>query len=372
MSFASMGALLPRDFLERQPKRWQKSQRKRRVLGTLKKMKAKREKLEQRVVEQAQRDAGIDSRKRRDSTDRMTKEVASDAPAPPAPVLQSHSTPIGPHARGFWAAELAPFQALVVKLPEGVELCLLRATIKASNTVGNGTRHAEGSTRSAVRCRTPAHKEPTTLCVLEPLHSETCGLNALFSSADRGVAVAVEGPDVVHVIGCYVRPGGAVLGESSRANGAAASHSPQPPPQPPPSQAVAAPSKAAPAAPKLVELAEGLKYTDVKAGKGRRAARGNRLAVKYVGLAPNSRAAGGWSQFDDNGGRPFHFVVGDGEVIRGWDMGLIGMRQGGTRRLVIPHQLGYGEGGAGPVPPRATLIFEVTLLNVTGGGGGGD
>ena len=57
-------------------------------------------------------------------------------------------------------------------------------------------------------------------------------------------------------------------------------------------------------------------------------------------------------------------TVGDGEVIRGWDLGLVGMRCGGTRRLVVPPALGYGERGAGPIPPRATLIFEITLLNV--------
>ena len=76
MSSASMGALLPRDFLERQPKRWQKSQRKRRVLGTLRKIKAKREKLEQKVYEQAQRDAGIDLHY---DTKRAAKEPPSKA-----------------------------------------------------------------------------------------------------------------------------------------------------------------------------------------------------------------------------------------------------------------------------------------------------
>ena len=95
---------------------------------------------------------------------------------------------------------------------------------------------------------------------------------------------------------------------------------------------------------------------------GQRAARGNKLTVKYVGLAPGS--GGEFRQFDSNGGKSFSFTLGDGEVIRGWDAGLLGMRQGGTRRLVVPPELGYGERGAGPVPPRATLIFEIDLLNV--------
>ena len=64
------------------------------------------------------------------------------------------------------------------------------------------------------------------------------------------------------------------------------------------------------------------------------------------------------------GGKALHFVLGDGEMIRGWDVGLVGMRQGGTRRLVVPPAMGYGERGAGPVPGGATLIFEIMLLNV--------
>lgn len=363
-----MGALLPRDFLERQPKRWQKSQRKRRVLGTLRKIKAKREKLEQKVYEQAQRDAGIDLHY---DTKRAAKEPPSKAvkAAPAAqespPPLSSRSTPIGLRARGLWAAELAPYQPLVVRIPEGVQIVLQRASLKEVD------RSAAAETM--VRCRTPATKLPTTLCLLQPGKEETCGLSALFTEADRSCAIAVEGPDVVHIFGRYTRPGGAMHAAAPElapplptAPAKRKADAAQPLPGPQPKAPSAAPSPAAaPSAPTLVELAEGLKYTDVKPGKGRQAVRGNKLAVKYVGLAPDARAAGGWKEFDSNGGKQLHFTLGEGEVIRGWDAGLAGMRVGGTRRLVIPPAMGYGERGAGPVPPRATLIFEINLLNVS-------
>ena len=212
MPLASIGALLPRDFLERQPKRWQKSQRKRRVLGTLRKMKAKREKLEQNTIAKAKRDAGIVVGK----PDKQSPASASE-PAPAAPVSakrspsapsapdtgpsKSHCTPIGPHANGMWAAELMPYSALVVHIPEGVELCLLRATLANDG----GRAQPSKCAASAVRCRTPANKIPSTLCNLRPSDEETCALSALFSSRDRSCALAVEGSQSVHLIGCYTR-----------------------------------------------------------------------------------------------------------------------------------------------------------------------
>ena len=75
--------------------------------------------------------------------------------------------------------------------------------------------------------------------------------------------------------------------------------------------------------------------------------------------APTSRL-----QFDDNRGKNFHFTLGDGDVIRGWDLGLVGMKLGGTRRIIIPASLGYGTRGSGPILPDATLMFEVHLDNV--------
>jgi FKBP-type peptidyl-prolyl cis-trans isomerase len=102
---------------------------------------------------------------------------------------------------------------------------------------------------------------------------------------------------------------------------------------------------------------------DTQPGKGRRAASGNRLTVRYKGLTTD--AQGKWYEFDSNKGKALHFEVGAGDVIRGWDLGLLGMRCGGTRRLIVPPALGYGDAGApGKIPPRATLVFEVTLENV--------
>ena len=69
-------------------------------------------------------------------------------------------------------------------------------------------------------------------------------------------------------------------------------------------------------------------------------------------------------QFDDNRGKNFHFALGEGSVIRGWDQGLVGMKCGGTRRLIVPPALGYGARGTGPILPNATLVFEVHLDNV--------
>ena len=194
-----------RDFLERQPKRWQKSQRKRRVLGTLRKMKVKREKLEANFMEKVEREAGS-RRKQQDVSGAASSESAkqpkgmveqpSSAAAPAA--ARSHSTPIGPFAQGLWAAELIPFQALVVPIPKGVRLCLIRASLAAS-TDGNE------SGVSAVRCRTPDVRLPSTLCALSPHVNESSGLQTLFTERDRSLAIAVEGTRAVHVIGCYLR-----------------------------------------------------------------------------------------------------------------------------------------------------------------------
>lgn len=101
----------------------------------------------------------------------------------------------------------------------------------------------------------------------------------------------------------------------------------------------------------------GLKKTDLVVGKGPVAKAGDRVSVDYVGKLTNGK------QFDTSIGRgPFSFTLGGGEVIKGWDLGVAGMRVGGKRKLVIPPSLGYGATGAGAdIPPNATLVFEVTL-----------
>ena len=105
----------------------------------------------------------------------------------------------------------------------------------------------------------------------------------------------------------------------------------------------------------------GLKYVDLAVGTGREAKAGNLATVHYTGWLTNG------TKFDSSVDRrdPFSFPVGAGKVIRGWDEGVIGMKVGGKRKLTIPSQLGYGARGAGGViPPNATLLFDVELLEV--------
>ena len=106
--------------------------------------------------------------------------------------------------------------------------------------------------------------------------------------------------------------------------------------------------------------ASGLSITDLIAGDGAEAKPGQKVTVNYIGTLENGK------EFDRSYGRgPFTFSLGAGQVIKGWDEGVAGMREGGKRKLIIPPELGYGSRGAGGViPPNATLIFEVELLSV--------
>lgn len=105
----------------------------------------------------------------------------------------------------------------------------------------------------------------------------------------------------------------------------------------------------------------GLKYEDLAIGEGALATAGQEVTVHYTGWLTDG------SKFDSSLDRnqPFQFSLGKGQVIRGWDEGVAGMKVGGRRKLTIPPQLGYGAAGAGGViPPNATLVFEVELLEV--------
>lgn len=112
---------------------------------------------------------------------------------------------------------------------------------------------------------------------------------------------------------------------------------------------------------KIVKLADGLSYVDELVGKGPVAKPGHQVTVHYTGWLTNG------TKFDSSldRGQPFVFQLGAGQVIKGWDQGVAGMKVGGKRKLTIPASLGYGARGAGGViPPNATLIFEVQLLGV--------
>lgn len=111
---------------------------------------------------------------------------------------------------------------------------------------------------------------------------------------------------------------------------------------------------------KTVTTASGLKYIDVVVGKGASPTAGKQVKVHYTGTLENGK------KFDSSVGKaPFSFVIGVGQVIPGWDEGVMTMKVGGKRKLIIPSRLGYGTRGAGGViPPNATLLFDVELLDV--------
>lgn len=95
-------------------------------------------------------------------------------------------------------------------------------------------------------------------------------------------------------------------------------------------------------------------------GQGDEAKSGGLVTVHYTGRFENGE------KFDSSvdRGEPFEFMLGKGNVIKGWDLGVVGMKLGEKRRLTIPYTLGYGADGYGPIPPQATLIFEVELLKI--------
>ena len=106
---------------------------------------------------------------------------------------------------------------------------------------------------------------------------------------------------------------------------------------------------------KMTRTASGLYYEDIEAGAGEPAGAGDHVLVGYAGRLSDG------SLFDSG---EFPFTLGAGQVVPGFDEGVIGMRVGGVRRILIPPALGYGSRGSGPVPPNAILIFRIELLSI--------
>ena len=121
----------------------------------------------------------------------------------------------------------------------------------------------------------------------------------------------------------------------------------------------AATSHTAPAA-KTVTTPSGLKYVDLLVGKGPTPKEGDTVLVHYTGRFTNGKV------FDTSRGKPpFHFVLGRGQVIKGWDEGVASMHVGGKRKLTVPPGLAYGaQGYPGVIPPNSTLVFQVELLEI--------
>lgn len=109
----------------------------------------------------------------------------------------------------------------------------------------------------------------------------------------------------------------------------------------------------------LAESVTELQITDEIVGTGAVVATGDKVTVNYVGSFTDGAV------FDSNkDATGFTFTLGTGQVINGWDQGIIGMKEGGKRKLIIPASLAYGAGGYGPIPPNAILVFEVELLKI--------
>ncbi|MFB3053049.1 MAG: FKBP-type peptidyl-prolyl cis-trans isomerase [Dehalococcoidia bacterium] len=112
---------------------------------------------------------------------------------------------------------------------------------------------------------------------------------------------------------------------------------------------------------KPITTGSGLQFCEIEQGKGEAPKASETIVVHYTGWLESDG-----TKFDSSvdRGTPFSFTIGEGRVIGGWDEGLATMQVGGKRRLIIPPDLAYGKSGQGPIPPNATLIFDVELLEI--------
>ncbi len=109
-----------------------------------------------------------------------------------------------------------------------------------------------------------------------------------------------------------------------------------------------------------VKIPDNLKIEDTLEGTGSAVKTGDTISIHYAGTLEDG------TPFDNSydRGEPFETPIGAGQVIKGWDLGVVGMKVGGKRRLTIPPELGYGEQGSGTIPPNSTLIFDVELIEI--------
>ncbi|HSH31911.1 MAG TPA: FKBP-type peptidyl-prolyl cis-trans isomerase [Candidatus Saccharimonadales bacterium] len=110
----------------------------------------------------------------------------------------------------------------------------------------------------------------------------------------------------------------------------------------------------------MADSAQQLQISDLAVGSGAEATAGQKVSVHYTGTLTNG------TKFDSSldRGQPFEFTLGAGDVIKGWDQGVAGMKVGGKRKLVIPPELGYGAQSVGTIPANSTLVFEIELLGI--------
>ncbi len=158
-------------------------------------------------------------------------------------------------------------------------------------------------------------------------------------------------PDVATSGGASINPSGTSVGSDANGN-----VDPAKPDDTPTKTEVPATSPA----PKTISLPSGLQYQDLKLGDGAVAKSGQSVSVNYIGVLTDG------TKFDSSfdAGKPFTFSLGAGQVIKGWDEGVAGMKVGGRRILIIPANLGYGGQAVGSIPANSTLIFQVDLLEV--------